>query len=61
MYASEERSNLIEMCEDCRIEAQANSSQDPFEVGTRPKPRTTEDYIAAEKGDLSADDFLIDD
>ncbi|MGI9350453.1 MAG: 4Fe-4S binding protein [Rhizobiaceae bacterium] len=61
MYASEERSNLIKMCEDCRIEAQANSSEDPFVAGNRPKPRTTEDYIAAEKGDLSAEDFLMDD
>jgi len=62
MYANEERANLIKMCENCRIEAQANSSEDPFVVGDRPKPRTTEDYLAAEKGTLlTADDFLMDD
>lgn len=61
MFASEERSNLIKMCENCRIEAQANSSEDPFVVGNRPKPRTTEDYQAAERGELSSDDFLMDD
>ena len=26
-----------------------------------PRVRTTEDYIEAEKGNLTADDFLIDD
>ena len=61
MFASEERANLIKMCENCRVEAQANSSEDPFTVGKRPKPRTTEDYLAAEKGELSDDDFLMDD
>lgn len=60
MFENEERSNLIKMCENCRIETQANSSNDPFSVGNRPRPRTTEDYIAAEKGELSASDFLID-
>jgi len=61
MFANEERSRLIKMCENCRVEAQANSSEDPFVAGSRPKPRTTEDYLAAEKGDLSAEDFLIED
>jgi len=61
MFENEERSNLIKMCENCRVEAQANSSNDPFSVGNRPRPRTTEDYIEAEKGSLTAKDFLIDD
>ncbi len=61
MFANEERASLIKMCENCRIEAQANSSNDPFVAGSRPKPRTTEDYLAAEDGTLSSDDFLIDD
>ncbi len=61
MFKDEERSNLIKMCENCRVEAQANSSNDPFAAGSRPRPRTTEDYIAAEKGDLTASDFLIED
>lgn len=61
MFEDEERSNLIKMCENCRVEAQANSSNDPFAAGTRPRPRTTEDYLEAEKGNLTAKDFLIDD
>ena len=61
MYENEERSNLIKMCENCRVEAQANSSNDPFSASPRPRPRTTEDYIAAEKGELTAKDFLVDD
>lgn len=61
MFADDERSRLIKMCENCRVEAQANSSTDPFAVGTRPRPRTTEDYLEAEKSGLSVDDFLMDD
>ena len=60
MFEDEERSNLIKMCENCRVEAQANSTNDPFSAGTRPRPRTTEDYLEAEKGNLTAKDFLID-
>jgi len=61
MFANEERARLIKMCENCRIEVQANSSDDPFVTGSRPKPRTTEDYLAAEDGTLNSGDFLIDD
>ncbi len=60
MFEDEERSNLIKMCENCRVEAQANSTNDPFSAGTRPRPRMTEDYLEAEKGNLTAKDFLID-
>ncbi len=61
MYENEERSSLIKMCDNCRVEAQANSSNDPFSASPRPRPRTTQDYISAEKGELTAKDFLIDD
>ena len=61
MFENEERSNLIKMCENCRVETQANSSTDPFSAGTRPRPRTTEDYLEAEKNKLTAKDFLSDD
>jgi len=61
MFDDDEKSNLIKMCENCRVEAQANSTSDPFSAGSRPRPRTTEDYLAAEKGGLTADDFLMDD
>lgn len=66
MFADSEASKLIRMCDNCRIEHQANSGNDPFAAGTRPAMRRTEDYIEAERrtaaGEaLSADDFLMDD
>lgn len=61
MFSDSESADLIKMCDNCRIQTQANSTNDPFKVGDRPKPRTTEDYIAAERGELTVDDFLIDD
>ncbi|HSM43312.1 MAG TPA: 4Fe-4S dicluster domain-containing protein [Afifellaceae bacterium] len=60
MFRSEQMSRLIEMCDNCRIEAQAEMEGNPFAAGERPRVRTTQDYLDAEKG-LSADDFLIDD
>ena len=60
MFESEERTKLIQMCGDCRVKAQANSSDDPFAMGSKPRVRTTDDYIQAEKGNLSTEDFLID-
>ncbi len=61
MFADPERARLIQMCENCRVEAMANSSNDPFSLRPRPKVRTTEDYLAAREKKLSVDDFLIDD
>ena len=57
MFAGE-RAGLFAMCETCRVEAMANSADDPFRGGARPRVRTTMDY---ESGRLSADDFLMDD
>jgi ferredoxin len=66
MFADSEASKLIQMCDNCRIEHQANSNNDPFSGGARPAIRRTEDYIETERktaaGEpLSADDFIIDD
>ncbi|MGI9357693.1 MAG: 4Fe-4S binding protein [Rhizobiaceae bacterium] len=61
MFADDERAKIIQMCENCRVEAQANSSQDPFAASDRPRVRTTEDYIEAERSALTARDFLIED
>ncbi len=66
MFGDDDAAKLIKMCDTCRIEHQANSNNDPFQAGERPRIRTTADYLAAErKGtngkDLSADDFLMDD
>lgn len=66
MFADSDAAKLIQMCDNCRIEHQANSNNDPFAGGERPRIRRTEDYIEAERktnaGEpLSADDFLMDD
>ncbi|MGI9371665.1 MAG: 4Fe-4S binding protein, partial [Hyphomicrobiales bacterium] len=69
MFKSSDAANLIKMCDLCRIEHQANSANDPFSHGTRPKVIRTEDYIAEEEAAkegaprtaLTSDDFLIED
>ena len=61
MFADPERAELIKMCEKCRVEAQANSKDDPFASNARPTVRTTQDYIDAEAKGPKASDFLIDD
>ena len=59
MFADESRSELIKMCGDCRVEAQAEAGDDPFSGGERPRIRTTQDYIDSEEQGLSMEDFLI--
>jgi len=69
MFREGDTADIIKMCDNCRIEHQALSSNNPFEGGERPKVRTTEDYIAEEErvrsGEkptgLTSDDFLSDD
>jgi ferredoxin len=39
------RTRVLMMCEDCRVEAVVNESFDPHTVPQRPAPRTTEDYL----------------
>lgn len=62
MFQSEATVDLIRMCEDCRVIAQAEGGTDPFQKGERPKIRTTQDYLDARDSgkDLSVDDFLDD-
>ena len=60
MFQTDEQAQLIRMCDDCRVEAQMTMADNPFAAGERPRVRTTDDYLNAEK-DMSADDFLIDD
>ncbi len=56
----DERADLLKMCDNCRIEVQAEASGgDPFAFGKRPKVVTTQDYIDAEDEGLSIDDFLM--
>lgn len=62
MFKDEKQLELIQMCEDCRVEAIANSSDDPFAMGERPRMRTTDDYLAEESaagaGGKKPEDFL---
>lgn len=64
MFADEGAASLIEMCEDCRIQAMATRSDNPMRLGERPRLVTTDDYLKArEEGvedDLSLEDFLKD-
>jgi ferredoxin len=61
MFESDERVQLIRMCESCRLEALSEGGADPFAIAQRPRPRTTDDYVEAEKRGLSAEDFLAED
>lgn len=69
MFRDGDTADIIKMCDNCRIEHQALSSNNPFEGGERPRVRTTEDYIAEEERvrsgekptSLTSDDFLSDD
>ncbi len=67
MFMGEGRADLIRMCDDCRIIAQNESTDNPFVAGDRPRVRMSEDYLAAEEdirkhGDkaLKSRDFLKD-
>jgi ferredoxin len=53
MYAGENarRLDAIRMCEQCRVESALNEGIDPYAGGERPRPRTAEDYLNAEKLD----------
>ncbi len=41
----DKRTKLIQMCDDCRVKAQYHAGSAPFQMGERPRVRTTEDYI----------------
>jgi ferredoxin len=42
---SKKRLDVIRMCEDCRVDAMAAEQFDPFGAPSRPKPKTTEDFL----------------
>lgn len=62
MFQTDEQTQLIKMCDNCRVEAMSDMSDDPFKLGERPRVRTTDDYLAAEalakKTGKTPDDFL---
>ena len=46
MFGDPEKLRMIQMCDDCRVNAQFHSDDNPFASGERPKTRTTEDYLS---------------
>ncbi|RMC31185.1 4Fe-4S binding protein [Paracoccus alkanivorans] len=46
MFGSEEKLRMIRMCDNCRVNAQYHSENNPFALGERPRPRTTDDYLS---------------
>ena len=58
MFESNKQAQLLKMCDNCRLETLAEGGDDPFAIAQRPAPRTTDDYLAAERDGLTIDDFL---
>ena len=49
MFANPAAARMIQMCDNCRINAQYHSENNPFAGGERPRPRTTDDYLSKRK------------
>lgn len=49
MFATSQAAKMIQMCENCRIQAQFHSTDNPFAGAERPRVRTTEDYLSKRK------------
>jgi ferredoxin len=45
MFQDEAAVERMKMCEDCRVSAQFIQGNEPFAMGTPPRPRTTQDYL----------------
>jgi ferredoxin len=43
---SGDKLRMVQMCDDCRINAQYHSQDNPFSGGERPRVRTTDDYLS---------------
>ncbi|WP_226580257.1 4Fe-4S binding protein [Acuticoccus sediminis] len=49
MYSGSDNVRLIQMCDDCRVNAQYHSDSSPFRMGDRPRIMTTADEIERNK------------
>lgn len=49
MYRNPNAIRMIQMCDNCRINAQYHSENNPFAQGEAPRPRTTDDYLSKRK------------
>lgn len=45
MFATSDAARMIQMCDNCRIQAQYHSKDNPFALGEPRIPRTTDDYL----------------
>ena len=45
MFATGDAAKMIQMCDNCRIQAQYHSENNPFALGEPRKPRVTDDYL----------------
>lgn len=61
MFTGGASADLLKMCDNCRLETLAAGGADPFAIANRPVPRTTDDYLMAEREGLTIDDFLSKD
>jgi ferredoxin len=49
MFDDPKKLRMIQMCDDCRVNAQYHSENNPFASGERPRTRTTDDYFSDRK------------
>lgn len=49
MFANPKAARMIQMCDNCRVQAQYHSDDNPFAAGEKPKVRTSEDYFSKRK------------
>lgn len=48
MFTNSDNARLIQMCDDCRVAAQFQATDNPFQMGQRPRVRTTDDYLGGD-------------
>ncbi len=49
MFATSDQARMIQMCDDCRVNAQFHSTDNPFQAAPKPRVVTTEDYFSKRK------------
>ena len=49
MFATSDAARMIQMCDNCRVNAQFHSENNPFSGGARPRVRTSDDYYSDRK------------
>ncbi|SLN46701.1 Ferredoxin 7Fe [Falsiruegeria litorea R37] len=49
MFATSDQARVMQMCDDCRVEAQFHSKDNPFQAAPKPRVVRTEDYFSKRK------------